>query len=388
METIFGDHIEREFPAGPETEIDIHTLSGTIVVQRGADNVVRLSAAGDDDGASVAFQQDGNRLIFRDDPAEGPGDIDLNFTIPAGCAVNAESIQADINVRDIEGMVRLHTVHGDITVSNLGGERGKISLESVEGDISASRVHGETIVTSVNGSANVTEAEGTLTAQTTNGDIHVHRSQLRRFHLNTMNGDVQIATPLTIGEHYFCRSTNGDIRLTVPPDAAFVLQMKTVNGDVRCDLPHETVNGSRRNRQVRVNGGGATVELETTNGGVTVSSEGSRDREHGHEHAHHTHHHQAPTAPSITMPAMPVTPPMPVVPPISPVPPIPPVPNEGNVIDLTHLSDLDDLSGFAEAPAENNSGEPSSDTTLDVLAKLESGELTVDEAMERLEAIR
>lgn len=398
METIFGD-TEREFPAGPDTEVDVHILAGKLVVESGSEGTVRVHAIGDDEGSDIAFQREGNRLIFRHPPLHGSHDVDLHLTVPTTCTVKAETVHADMEVSGTRGALHLHSIHGDIIVSQVGSDASPVSVESVEGDINASQITGELTLISVNGDVQVSEAYGVLTGQTANGDFHVERSQLRRFHLNTMNGDTLIETPLSPGEHYYCQSANGDIHLTVPSESAFVLQMKTVNGEVHCTLPHEMVNGSRRNRQVRVNGGGATVELETTNGEIHVNSMGSGQQRYRHMHHDASDRGRAhsvppipptpptPPSPSMTVPASPVVPPTPVVPPIPPVPPSPIVPNDGEVIDLTHLSNLDDLGAFETEEGGLEESSAPGESTIEVLAKLEAGELTVDQAMERLEAL-
>ena len=63
------------------------------------------------------------------------------------------------------------------------------------------------------------------------------------------------------------------------------------------------------------------------------------------------------------------------------------VPNDGEVIDLTHLSNLDDLGAFETEEGGLEESSAPGESTIEVLAKLEAGELTIDQAMERLEAL-
>jgi hypothetical protein len=233
----------------------------------------------------------------------------------------------------------------------------------------------------VNGDIAVSQAEGVLNVQTTNGSLTVAGSRLQRFHINTQNGDLFIDTPLLPGEHSFARSSNGDVELAVPSDSGFTVQMRTQNGDLDCELSHEVINGSKRNRQLRVNGGGATVEMETANGDVRVrASDGKRGRaEQGRHHADWMPQPPRPVAPHMPAPpamppsaAVPATPAMPAVP---AVPPTPTLPSPDAIRDLSpeELRELEEEDA-REQPVD----------TLDVLARLEKGDLTVDEAMEQL----
>jgi len=391
VETLYGEHIERDFPAGPDFEVDIHGISGEIKVRRGADDRVRLKARLDEnDGAGISFEQVGTRLSFRPSVASPPIDIDFEVEIPAGCGLGAESIHADIDVRDTEGPIRLHSVHGDINVSHAGGS-GIVSVESVDGDLSLSRIQGEITLSSVNGEIQMSEADGVLNVQTTNGGLIVDRSRLQRFHANTQNGELRIETPLVSGEHSFARSTNGEVELIVPADSAFTVQMKTTNGDLSCDLPHEVINGSRRNRQLRVNGGGATVELETANGDVRVRSTGAGNERAHNERDNHVDAPRAPHMPSAPHVPAPHMPHAPTVPPTAAVPPAPVIPPSPMMPQMPSIPGPDvirDLSPDELSELERESDRVESENTLTILARLENGDLSVDEAMHRLESLR
>jgi DUF4097 and DUF4098 domain-containing protein YvlB len=69
-------------------------------------------------------------------------------------------------------------------------------------------------------------------------------------------------------------TTNGGVTVRLPGDAKAVLLGRTTNGGLKVDdgLSVEEVEKSRRRIEARLNGGGDhRVEAETTNGGITFA---------------------------------------------------------------------------------------------------------------------
>ena len=67
--------------------------------------------------------------------------------------------------------------------------------------------------------------------------------------------------------------TNGGIKLRLPRDAKATISASITNGGISTsDLPIETSGEHNRRRlDGRLNGGGARIEIEGTNGGITLS---------------------------------------------------------------------------------------------------------------------
>jgi hypothetical protein len=128
---------------------------------------------------------------------------------------------------------RIEVVNANITVT---GVKGSVALGAVNGGIEAEGLSGDGEFETVNGSIRV--AYSTLPAA----------------------GKVSLDT------------VNGSCKLTLPKDAAFDLDADTVNGRITCDFPITLQNSGKRELRGPVNGGGARVNLESVNGGLTVSS--------------------------------------------------------------------------------------------------------------------
>ena len=67
------------------------------------------------------------------------------------------------------------------------------------------------------------------------------------------------------------RTTNGSITLTLPSDLRAGLTARTTNGSVQTDFPITVQGTFRKNRlEGEINGGGASIELRTTNGSIRI----------------------------------------------------------------------------------------------------------------------
>lgn len=335
-ETIVGvmneSRLEMEIAAGGATELVVRGHSGDIAIGRTERAAILVIAEGFNADASPDDEplfnaRAGNRVTI--DAQRHPGMLhaDLHIGVPAGFDVSVSTVNGDVAVRGVGGAVDLSTVDGDIQCTEA---KGTIKITTVGGDFHAERL------------------DGTLALQTTNGDINIRRSILRRFNVHSVNGDLTFETQLIPHQHYFAHTTNGDIQLRVPRDTGATIQLRTTNGELETDLPVEVINPSRRNWQGRINGGGASVELETLNGDVRLVG----------------------VAPVEGFGAM----------------------SGGDTSQPAANGDAEDAQTDAvdAPPAEPAQRAPdyTAPESLDILARLERGELTVEEAMEQLDGLR
>jgi hypothetical protein len=237
---------------------------------------------------------------------------------------NVSSVEYDIEV-PAECDIRAKAVSSDVDVT---GIRGRLSAQTVSGDVSLTRVTGECTVTTVSGDLVGTDLHGPLTVHTTSGDSRISASQLQNFNLHSVSGDFAIESPLTAGAHYLIKTVSGDLQLLIPGDTGATAQLKSVSGDVVSEFPAEIIKAGRRHWLGRINGGGANVEMNSVSGDMRI-------------------------APSSGVPVS-----------------RPPEPEQST------------------REVEDYQAEPLGDTASTVLQALEQGEITVEEAMARLEALR
>jgi hypothetical protein len=76
---------------------------------------------------------------------------------------------------------------------------------------------------------------------------------------------------LIAGQHYFAKTVSGDLHVLVPEGTGVTVQMKSVSGSVKSELPAEIIKAGRRSWQGRINGGGATLEMQSVSGDLRVA---------------------------------------------------------------------------------------------------------------------
>jgi DUF4097 and DUF4098 domain-containing protein YvlB len=133
-------------------------------------------------------------------------------------------------------------------------------------------VGAEVKFTTVNGGIDLAGLKGRINAETTNGGVHA-RDVAGQIEATTTNGglDIELARMPEGGVKLEC--TNGGIKLRLPRDAKATISARITNGGINAgDLPIET-SGEKNRRRLdgRLNGGGPRIDIEGTNGGITLA---------------------------------------------------------------------------------------------------------------------
>ena len=127
-----------------------------------------------------------------------------------------------------------------------------------------------------NGGISISEVNGRINFSALNGGVSLKRVG-GSVHGSTTNGglDVELAGDRWDGETLDVKTTNGGVSMSVPENYSAYLQTGTVNGGISVDFP-VTVQG-RINKELAVNlgSGGPTVRAMTTNGGVRIRRTGT-----------------------------------------------------------------------------------------------------------------
>ena len=122
----------------------------------------------------------------------------------------------------------------------------------------------------INSSIHVTDLKGSVKVEAVNGSIDA-RGLAGPGEFETVNGPIKVAyASLAARPEISLDTVNGSSTLTLPADAAFELDADTVNGNIRCDFPITLEKSGRHELNGTVNGGGAKVELESVNGGLSI----------------------------------------------------------------------------------------------------------------------
>jgi DUF4097 and DUF4098 domain-containing protein YvlB len=126
-------------------------------------------------------------------------------------------------------------------------------------------------VANTNGQIALTGLSGKVMARTTNGGVTA-KGLSGGVEARTTNGGVNLDFAAVGKDPISAKTTNGGVAISLPENAKADVSATWTNGGIQVspDLKLEVVEKSRRRLEGKMNGGGATIELHTTNGGIRV----------------------------------------------------------------------------------------------------------------------
>jgi hypothetical protein len=126
-----------------------------------------------------------------------------------------------------------------------------------------------------NGKVELDGLAGEARARTVNGGVEGRHLRVQTLDASAVNGgvDVELAAPLASGGNVSLETVNGGVQLVLPRDSAASVVARVTNGGIRTGNLPFTVTGEQNRRRFEgtLNGGGASVSLKTTNGGIRLS---------------------------------------------------------------------------------------------------------------------
>jgi DUF4097 and DUF4098 domain-containing protein YvlB len=121
-----------------------------------------------------------------------------------------------------------------------------------------------------NGMITLTALAGKVAAHTTNGGVS-GKGLAGGVDAHTTNGGVNIEMASLASDKVMLKTTNGGVTLTLPATAKADIAASCINGGISVAGGNiEVSEQSKRRFAGRLNGGGTSVELQTTNGGVRL----------------------------------------------------------------------------------------------------------------------
>ena len=246
--------------------VDVRSVSGPISITTWNRREVRISAFVE--RGEIVAELSSSRVRLEAKGVRGRlGDHEFTLVVPAGTRVEANAVSGDVTVRGTRSDVDVETVSGDVRVEDV---EGRLNLSSVSGDIAGERVGGTVRFTSVSGEVRLRDASGSIGGESVSGDL-------------TYRGGLDPTG------RYAMQAHSGTLTLVLPDDARADLTVKTFTGqlDTRMILDGDRRDGmrlrlggaGRRRRdamRLTLGGGGATVDLETFSGTITLRKSGAR----------------------------------------------------------------------------------------------------------------
>lgn len=223
---------KKSYPVAADGELAIDNTNGRIVVRPGTGPTIeivatRIAKAGSDEAA---------RKLLADRTIEETVSGASVTLSSRGAGINLSGTQYQVNyeVRAPAGLaLNLSATNGTIDVSEW---KGRVRMRATNGALSGDRLSGE------------------VEASTTNGKI-----------------DIQLAALDEDG--VTLETTNGRVAVTLPKDAKGRVIARVTNGAISVEglnVEPSPSNTRRRYEGLLNGGGGAAVNVETTNGAVSV----------------------------------------------------------------------------------------------------------------------
>jgi hypothetical protein len=190
--------------------------------------------------------------------------LEARVVVQESSTERAESVLKEIKILT-DGSVRAEGPSSSGLFAGLFGSSWYVNFRLHVPRHLAAELHTE------NGGIEISNIDGEISAHTTNGGVTL-RDLGGKVRATTVNGGVNVALngAQWHGEGLFARSTNGGVSVKAPDHYSAHLIAATVNGGVSVAFPI-TVQGSIRNHiDTQIGQGGPTIQVETTNGGVSI----------------------------------------------------------------------------------------------------------------------
>ena len=179
--------------------------------------------------------------------------VDFEITVPRECAVDAQTVNGDLEVQGTRGPARVESVSGDVNIADL---QGPMRIKSVSGDVQCS------------------DYVGMLEGSSVSGDVDVH-GRVRGVELHTVSGDISIdMEPGATGRDNRLKTISGDVEVGLIGSSC-TCDFRTASGDLECDAPARVIREGRKDRTIVVGDGRGRLHVKTVSGDLTIKPSSS-----------------------------------------------------------------------------------------------------------------
>lgn len=269
QERVTGRLIERSFAVGAEADLHVNNVRGSVRVTGAEGPEIRLRIEVDPEGrltdddlarAPIELIQEGNRLnvkVLSDQAIMGW------FERRSGPPTVRMSLEAPLRTR-----VNISCVSADVA---LGGVSGAQAINTVSGNIVATDMQGDVKLNTVSGDALLTRSSGAVRWNSVSGSLTVREGQTSGISSNSVSGSVEASVEGALQDGVQAQSVSGDLRLRVPSGFGCDAMLSSMSGNARCGLPVQVVESRRGRWHGAVNGGGPPVRLSSMSGSLVIS---------------------------------------------------------------------------------------------------------------------
>lgn len=279
-------YMTREFILDGPGILRVSTLAGNIEVEQVSDgNKVRVELYVDRGYAfwsnsknlenyRITMLQRGNEVLTSVEQKSKEADFfsdQMKFSykifVPESMSSEMSTSAGDIYISGMEGQHMVKTGGGKVTVKDISG---KLGAYSASGNIEISSSSGTLYAQTEAGKLSVSDSKGEIRLKTNAGDITARRISGSLL-AQTSSGDIK-AEFLSVSTGISLDVSSGNIDLIIPEDNGYNLD---ISGSEIDFYDRESFSGTRNKTAVKgaLRGGGATINLITKSGEVTLDLE-------------------------------------------------------------------------------------------------------------------
>jgi hypothetical protein len=267
--------IERTFTVDGMPRLRVRNVSGETSIRAGENGHVRVVArkrvkGGSADRAKrllenveVRIEQKGNDIFVEPHLYEQERTwldlfrgkrfrVDFDITVPRECAVDAQTVSGDLELRGTRGPTRVESVSGDVEIEDV---QGPMRVKSVSGDVEG------------------TDYVGAVEGSSVSGDVSI-RGRVRFCEMHTVSGDISIDLDPEAGRENRLKTISGDVELGLLTPSC-TCDFHTASGDLECDAPARIIREGRKDRMVIIGDGAARLHVKTVSGDLTIRAASS-----------------------------------------------------------------------------------------------------------------
>lgn len=213
-----------------------------------------------------------------------------NVTLVGTTDADIESGSGSVVVKNIAGSVRADTGSGSVHAENV---RGNLSADTGSGHAHVVGVQGHVHIDTGSGHAHLTDVTGSVEIDTGSGSVSADRIAGSTLHVDTGGGairltnlnvanlevdsgsgrvDVELAA-IHPGGTYSLDTASGGVTVALPPTAGLSVEIESGSGRItHTGLPLQVRHRDEGELRADMNGGGATLEIDSGSGGVLLKA--------------------------------------------------------------------------------------------------------------------
>jgi hypothetical protein len=193
--------------------------------------------------------------------------VRIEAFVPRNFNAHLESSGGDLSVANLTGGFKLYTSGGDVNTNNTDG---KLHAETSGGDIKLNSHKGEMDISTSGGDIICHNVKGDVKGETSGGDIHIEVTD-GKIDVSTSGGDIGIDYS-GANQGIEASTSGGSITAKLPSDFKAKAHLETSGGDIDNNFSNSKSTHVKRSRvDAEFNGGGPTLNLETSGGDVEVN---------------------------------------------------------------------------------------------------------------------